>query len=326
MRPLAVIAAALALLACSGLTPPPPPPALAGQGGLYADAAIFGPARTMLERASREIDLEMYEFGRADLAALLAAAHDRGVAVRVLLDPTVPVTEATGLALKAAGVAVRWYPVDAATNQIDHVKLLVADDAALIAGMNWGATSWRNHDYGLLVGTAAGVARARDIFDQDWAIAGGLPPAAALPVLIGIAQTAPGEGIRTLIGALLATARVAVEAELFQLTDPDIEALLAAARRAGAIVRVILDPNQSLNRDAARLLAAAGIPIRWFRPPPGAKLHAKAALIDRTLVLGSANWTAHGLSINHELDVETDDAAAVAAYRSRFEADWRAAA
>jgi len=45
-------------------------------------------------------------------------------------------------------------------------------------------------------------------------------------------------------------------------------------------------------------------------------------LFDGELVLGSANWTLSGLGVNHELDVETDDAGAVQAYVTRFESDW----
>jgi phosphatidylserine/phosphatidylglycerophosphate/cardiolipin synthase-like enzyme len=91
-------------------------------------------------------------------------------------------------------------------------------------------------------------------------------------------------------------------------------------------VRVLLDPGQDVNRPGYLLLRRAGLEIRWYRPPPGAKLHAKAVLADDRLVLGSANWSRHGLDINHELDVQTNDRAAMAAYEARFELDWEAAA
>jgi len=38
--------------------------------------------------------------------------------------------------------------------------------------------------------------------------------------------------------------------------------------------------------------------------------------------LGSANWTLSGLGVNHELDITTEDGGVIAAYRTRFEADW----
>jgi phosphatidylserine/phosphatidylglycerophosphate/cardiolipin synthase-like enzyme len=57
--------------------------------------------------------------------------------------------------------------------------------------------------------------------------------------------------------------------------------------------------------------------------PPGSKLHAKAALFDgRRLLLGSANWSQSGLSVNHELDLQSDDTQAAAAFARRFEQDW----
>jgi phosphatidylserine/phosphatidylglycerophosphate/cardiolipin synthase-like enzyme len=53
-----------------------------------------------------------------------------------------------------------------------------------------------------------------------------------------------------------------------------------------------------------------------------AALHAKIGLFDGVLILGSANWTLSGLGVNHELDIETQDPHAVAAYGSRFSSDW----
>jgi phosphatidylserine/phosphatidylglycerophosphate/cardiolipin synthase-like enzyme len=64
------------------------------------------------------------------------------------------------------------------------------------------------------------------------------------------------------------------------------------------------------------------VEVRWFPIPKGALLHAKIGLFDGELVLGSANWTLSGLGVNHELDIETGDPRAVAAYATRFEADW----
>ena len=51
-------------------------------------------------------------------------------------------------------------------------------------------------------------------------------------------------------------------------------------------------------------------------------MHAKIGLFDGVLILGSANWTLSGLGVNHELDIQTKDPGAVAAYASRFGSDW----
>ncbi|TMG03535.1 MAG: hypothetical protein E6I06_14515 [Chloroflexi bacterium] len=113
-----------------------------------------------------------------------------------------------------------------------------------------------------------------------------------------------------------------VMAEVYTLTDAEVIADLVFAHRRGAVVRVVLDPNQSYNQRAFVLLRTGGVEVRWYPVPKGVLLHAKIGLFDGLLVLGSANWTLSGLGVNHELDVETTDAAAVQTYATRFESDW----
>jgi len=201
------------------------------------------------------------------------------------------------------------------------VKMLVADDEAAVGGMNWGRHSDRNHDYVLEIKVASEVDRASQVFEQDWALAGGRP--APLGASSGpIAQTAPGSEIRAMLEGELARASGRVLVEIYTLTDGAVLAELVMAHRRGAIVRVLLDPNQVYNVHAYSLLREGGVEARWYPIPKGALLHAKIGLFDRDLVLGSANWTLSGLGVNHELDVETADPAALNAYVSRFESDW----
>jgi cardiolipin synthase len=239
----------------------------------------------------------------------------------VITDPSVAASVRTARRLGLLGVPVRFYPLDDRRHQIDHVKLLLTDFEALMGGMNWGLHSDRNHDYALEIRPPPLLSRLQAIFEQDWSLSGGAPrplgPAAG-PVL----QTAPGDEIRLALEDALARARSDVRAEVFALTDPDLIAGLAAARRRGASVRVLLDPGEDVNRASLALLRAAGVAVRWFPVPPGSKLHAKIGLFDQRLVLGSANWSISGLSVNHELDLETDDKAVTSAFRTRFEADW----
>src|SRR5207237_971784 len=113
-----------------------------------------------------------------------------------------------------------------------------------------------------------------------------------------------------------------VMADVYTLTHAEVIAGLVFAHRRGAVVRVVLDPNQSYNQRAFTLLRTGGVEVRWYPVPKGVLLHAKIGLFDGLLVLGSANWTLSGLGVNHELDVETTDAAVVQAYATRFESDW----
>jgi phosphatidylserine/phosphatidylglycerophosphate/cardiolipin synthase-like enzyme len=315
----------LSMVGCSGPASAAPARAatvaVAGEVRLWQDAAIFELVHHLIDTARHRVLVEMYELGRVDVVQSLGGAEQRGVAVRVITDPTVSASRKSSEGLDRLRVSERVYPVDDGRHQIDHVKLLVADHEAAIGGMNWGKHSDHNHDYVLEVRNQSEVDRASKIFEQDWALAGGRP--APLPRDSGpIAQTAPGSEIRSMLDGALMQARHRVLVEMYTLTDGSILAELAMAHRRGAVVRVLLDPNQVYNVHAYDLLRAGGVEARWYPIPRGALLHAKVGLFDGDLVLGSANWTLSGLGVNHELDVETSDPAAVQAYLTRFDSDW----
>lgn len=289
---------------------------------LWQDASIFRLVGGLIAHARERVYVEMYELGRADLVQGLADDRNAGADVRVVTDPTVSVSRTSFEALRRDRVQARFYPVDDAAHQIDHVKLLIADGEAVVGGMNWGARSDRNHDYVLETRDAAEVGRLVHIFEQDWSLAAGQPRLVPLESEARVAQTAPGEEIRGMLAHALTSVSSRVWAEVYTLTDSDILLQLADAHRRGVDVRVLLDPNQSYNLQGFDELRAAGVPVRWYPIPRGALLHAKIGLFDGLLVLGSANWTYSGLDVNHELDIETQDPQAVAAYGSRFASDW----
>jgi phosphatidylserine/phosphatidylglycerophosphate/cardiolipin synthase-like enzyme len=327
----------LLLLASCGwperiLVPPAPPPAPAGPVAspepgpleLWQDAAIFTPVRALIDGAGagQPLWVEMYEFGRADLAAALLRARARGADVRLIVDRTVPVSGSTADRLLAAGLPVRAYPVDDRRHQIDHVKLVLGTATSLVGGMNWGATSARNHDYAYETGLPDVLDRLRAIFLQDWSLSGGRAAPLA-PAAGPVAQTTPGHEIRDRLTQAIESASGSIDAEVFVLTDPEVLAALGSAERRGVRVRVLLDPGQDVNRSGFDLLTSAGIAVRWYPVPPGAKLHAKAALFDGgRLLVGSANWSQSGLSVNHELDLVFDQPEPAGAFASRFEVDW----
>lgn len=288
---------------------------------LWQDASIFQLVGGLIGSAHRRVMVEMYELGRPDIVRELGDAVGRGVVVRVITDPTVVASRRSAAVLDSLGVPERVYPVDDGRHQIDHVKLLIVDGEAAVGGMNWGKHSDRNHDYVLETHVTVDIDRLARIFEQDWSLAGGRP--SPLGATAGeVAQTAPGEEIRSMLEAPLMRAMKRALAEVYTLTDPEVIAQLIQAHRRGADVRVLLDPNQPYNLRGYGLLKSAGVGVRWYPIPRGALLHAKIGLFDGELVLGSANWTLSGLGVNHELDVETGDPAAVAAYETRFAADW----
>jgi phosphatidylserine/phosphatidylglycerophosphate/cardiolipin synthase-like enzyme len=330
LRPLLAAASIPLLLlgaipAC-GQAPASPSGPAGGDFRLWQDASIFTAVRSLLAAAGagQSLWVEMYEFDRPDLEQALVEARGRGADVRIIVDRTVAPSERTAGRLAARGLAVRAYPVDDSRHQIDHVKLLISGPDTLVGGMNWGRHSWANHDYVFETRRPDVLPRLRAIFEQDWSVAGG-HPAPLAPSPGPVAQTAPGEEVRAMLLGAIQQARRAVSGEVFVLTDPDVLVALADARRRGVQVRLLLDPAQDPNLAPYRLLRAAGVEVRWYPVPRGAKLHAKAGLFDgRRLLVGSANWSLSGLSVNHELDLMVEDQLAAQAFSERFERDWAA--
>jgi len=273
--------------------------------------ATFTRLRTLLDSAHRSVNLEMYEFGRADLADSLIAGHDRGVAVTVIVDPSVTETAMTAVRLRAAGVDVVDYPVRA--RMIDHVKLLVVDGrTAVVGGINWGANSPRNHDFDAVLSGPV-VANLDRVFVRDLVTAGRsqpVPDAVVDPAIL-VVTTGPGADIRPLALGLVDGAYHTIDLEQFVLTDTGVVRALINAHHRGVRVRVLVDPGQRPSDAPAANLRAGGIDVRVYGG--GGKLHAKAAVADgRTVLFGSANWTTSGFQHNHEVDIEVVDSAAVA--------------
>jgi cardiolipin synthase len=294
---------------------------------LRSGEPTFGELRRLIEEARVSLEVEVYEFGRADLVAALIGAHRRGVAVTVIDDPSESATAATALTLRAEGIDVADYPIRA--RMIDHVKLLVADAAvAVVGGINWGAGSAANHDFDVeLHGTAVGnLAR---VFSRDLVTCGRAQLVAAPrpdpAILVG--ATLPGAEILPMVLALVAGARHTLLVAMYTLTDADVVAAMEAAEARGVAVRVLLDPSERPSDPSAASLRAHGVPVRLYRSS-GEKLHAKAAIADSTsVVVGSANWTVSGFEHNHELDVSIPGDPAIArSFVEQFESDWAASA
>ncbi|MCL5773596.1 MAG: phosphatidylserine/phosphatidylglycerophosphate/cardiolipin synthase family protein, partial [Firmicutes bacterium] len=276
------------------------------------------------------------------------AAAKRGVKVRVILDQSPDrfrkgETHNQQIAgyLKANGVEVLTYPPNHVN--IDHVKLLIADDnKALIGGMNWGAHSPDNKDADVLIKGNEAAELKRDIFNKDVKYAGGKPDNTVVgPVKddnIKVLTTSPKDeeggahAIRETLLSDINGARKNIYAEMFTLTDSEVVNSLITAHNRGVDVKVILDPNQhSTNQKSYDALKAAGVPVKWYNVNASTKqkLHAKWGVFDdNKTLLGSANWTAQGLSTaknnraNHEADVEVNDKAANAVFTKTFAADW----
>lgn len=308
----------------------------------YDGEQAFPAMLEAIAEARRELLLSTYIFDNDDtgrrFVAALAAARDRGVEVRVLVDdvgmrysfPTI-MRELRRHRLEFRRfMPLRIVPPSLSINLRTHRKLLVADRGRCFAGgMNIsdrqlvdGPSRHRASDLHFLFEGPV-VQDFVQLFSEDWAFAGGGPLPATPPGWLptGTAEArvvsdGPDETLDSLtlllMGALSsARQRVWVMTPYF-LPDRALSACLQGAALSGIDLRVMLPEvnnwpvvQWALQHNMAELLDMGVRILR--RPPPFA--HSKCILVDDDYVLiGSMNLDPRSLRLNFELGVEVIDA------------------
>ena len=227
----------------------------------------------------------------------------------------------------------------------NHRKVILADSRE-----GWSAlvTSANPHDASSAHGNAAVRFSGRavdDLYQSELAVIRYSAPEviASLPQSLKIQDAPAGVGISVItesaiLHALNDTIRQAGEGDsldmaVFYLSERSVIEDLIAARKRGASVRVMLDPNFDAfghekngipNRPVAKELTDSGIDVRWC-DTHGEQCHAKILLADYAsgssrLIAGSANFTRRNLA---DLNLETDVLAEGASTSTSF-ADARA--
>jgi cardiolipin synthase len=306
-----------------------------------------------LAAARTSVRLEIYIFGPGEpgnrFRDALVAAAGRGVKVRVLLDGfgSRDLPPDYWRALEAAGGEAGVFNPLALDRIVirNHRKLLVMDEElALVGGFNIapeyvgdGVTrGWR--DFGLtLSGPMARCLAAS--FDAMWAyrefrhprgirlrqsrLRRRLKDSGSADVM----ATGPGMGrnrFRLALRHALRTARdVRVVSSYFLPGFRLRRALQRVARRGGRVQLILAGKSdvglaQAAGRAIYGPLLRAGVEIFEYQPQI---LHAKLALVDDAVFVGSANLDARSLGINYELMVRIVDPALAEQGRALFAAD-----
>lgn len=123
----------------------------------------------LIDAARRSLDLELFVLTDTGIVHALESAAQRGVRVRVLLDPSQPSSDPSFTALREAGVDVRWYR---SRGELLHAKAMVADGSAVLFGSaNWSGGGFaRNHELDIEIPAARAVAAAMLAqMHLDWA-------------------------------------------------------------------------------------------------------------------------------------------------------------
>ncbi|HEY5998592.1 MAG TPA: phospholipase D-like domain-containing protein [bacterium] len=334
----------------------PPAAAPATRLRLLGDGReAFAALSAAIDHARSHVFLEMYIFaadatGRGLLARLVAAAR-RGVRVMVLVDAfgSWATPDAFWEPLRAAGARLRFFrPIRRGFLPFrNHRKLVLVDDAiAWLGGMNiadeyrggrGGQKPWRDF---VLVVEGPDAARLRRQFLRMWALAE--RPLAWRALFPGRPRcdeggerervrffaSGPGQGGRLALQVhreLIRSAAGRVDLAMGYFFPPG--RILRELRRAigrGARVRVLVARHSDVPvmRWAARglygRLLRMGVEVFEYLP---SMLHAKLAVTDDTVVVGSANLDLRSDRLNQEIVAIVRDPAIAAEARRQFEAD-----
>ncbi len=317
-----------------------------------------------LEGAQHSIDVCTFILGRdrlgEDIVERLCEKARSGVRVRLLLDGlgTLMAGRPRLKRLLEAGGLYRPFvppvrsPLRGRSNLREHRKLVVADAADASArlwcgGRNLaseyfaheiGAPRWRDLTFDV---QGPLVRQAGDLFERDWAFAGGKPieaqaqplaPTSCPPEGAQIVASGPDQADDTIYALLMTAAyragrRIALVTPYFVPDSALLMALRLAAMRGVAID--LLLPRRSNHRvsdlargRALRALAEVGVRI-WLAPD---MLHAKLVLIDDSLALaGSANLDSRSLFLNYEMMVAFHKAGDVRRFAAWFDSERAAA-
>ncbi|MBU1197157.1 hypothetical protein KJ765_01455 [Candidatus Micrarchaeota archaeon] len=143
------------------------------QYGLHGSVQpVFSPGAEIamvraLASAERSIDIELFQFTYSGLREALVLAVERGVHVRLILDPKIDRNWATAEFLKSKGVRVRW---SSQAFYYTHSKYAVMDQKKVMVGStNWSYNAMkRNREAAVIIEQAELAEAFERMYEADW--------------------------------------------------------------------------------------------------------------------------------------------------------------
>ena len=328
-RTFAVTAAAI--LALSGCKPvittnaaaPAAPAAPPTQSGpLYTEpAAGFSPVYHLIKHARRYVDLTMYEFSDTKAEHDLAAAAQRGVTVKVVLDQREQSHNSAAYDyLRSHRVRAVW---SAPSFEYTHQKTLLVDGStAVIMTANLTSEYYStSRDFLVMDTKPADLAAIAQVFNADFA---------HRPVHPGDGRDlvwSPTDSQAQLL-ALIGGARKSLRIYSEEMGDTTIEDALIRAAHRGVSVRVCGENTDGEYDSDFSRLTAGGVHVSYYSSPDGFYIHGKVIEADygtshARVFIGSENFSSTSLNRNRELGLITANQKVMSSIASTFAADYR---
>lgn len=265
--------------------------------------AILAP----INAATRVLNIRMFLFTDPTLLGAVLAAKQRGVQVRVMLNPArrdgASENEETRQVLDAAGIEVRdSSPAFALT----HQKSMVIDDTiGFVESLNWETRDLtETRDYAVTTTDKLEVAEMVRCFEADWVQTEFAPDPASKLIWC------PNNG-RERIAAFIDDAKQTLWLQNERYQDTVIIERLVRALNRGVEVHIMARQPHKLKSDklvegvgGLRIMEDVGAKIHRLK---NLKLHGKMLLADeKRAIVGSINLTPGSFDARRELAIETD--------------------
>jgi cardiolipin synthase len=281
------------------------------------------PILSAINGAKEALNIRMFLFTDTTLIEAVIAAHQRGVKVRVMLNPArrsgESENEEARELLTGAGIEVRD---SNPAFDLTHQKSMVIDNGTgFVESLNWEPKDLTvTRDYAVVTTRGHEVAEMVACFDADWDHQE-FTPSDVSPLI-----WCPNNGRRRVAEFIDSTKHsLWLQNERYQ-DQVIIERLVRAVTR-GVKVHILAKPPHSLKPDkliegvgGLRILQDVGAKVHTLKH---LKLHAKMLLADgKRAIVGSINIAPGSFDSRRELAIETDSPQAVSRLEKTAAHDW----
>src|SRR5438132_473332 len=284
------------------------------------------PITDAIASAKKSVWLEIYLLTDRNVIRALEEAANRGVDVRVMLEPH-PFgggsPSRTKDQLKAAGAKVedsdpsfaltheKGMIIDATTTYI-----MTSNFSRAALGGSSGSSGFRNREYDIVDTNPQDVQAVSAIFQADWDRTTAQfndPNLVVSPV-----------NSRNAFNALISSAHSTLLIEAEEMNDTALEQALANAAQHGVHVQVILpSPSGSSGDSNSQGIAAIKQGGLQVREDPRLYMHAKIIVVDgQKAFVGSENISTQSLDQNRELSIIVSDSGVLHNLALTFGQDW----
>lgn len=274
--------------------------------------------------ASKSLNIRMFLFTDPTLLNAVVQARERGVHVRVMLNPArrsgVAENELSRKVMLEAGIEVRdANPAFAVTHQ---KSMAVDGEIGFVESLNWETRDLtETRDYSVVTTVRAEVREMMACFDADWERAK-FEPVSGSPLI-----WCPDNG-RQRLAHFIDAARHELWVQNERYQDMVIIERLVRAVTRGVKVRILAKAPHSLKPDkliegvgGLRILQDVGAKVHTIKH---LKLHGKMILADgKHAIVGSINLAPGSFDSRRELAIQSDRKHVVQRLEEVADHDWR---